>query len=80
MAIVIAVSALNAGFLFGDTELHIQRVESMVNAGFKERVSIDGKNKLTLTNGKSGVVRISDGVHTNPIASDKTAIASAKGD
>ncbi|MDR2194500.1 MAG: CsgG/HfaB family protein, partial [Treponema sp.] len=64
MAMVIAVSALNAGFLFGDTELHIQRVESKVNAGFKERVYIDGKSKLTLANGKSGVVRVADGVHT----------------
>ncbi|MDR1986268.1 MAG: CsgG/HfaB family protein [Treponema sp.] len=60
---VIAVSLLNAGFIFGDTEVHIQRVESKVNSGFKEWVYIDGKNRLTLTNGKSGVVRVPDGVH-----------------
>ncbi|MDR2393514.1 MAG: CsgG/HfaB family protein [Treponema sp.] len=60
---VIAVSVLNAGFVFGDTELHIQRMESKVNSGFKERVYIDGKNRLTLANGKSDVVRVPDGVH-----------------
>jgi hypothetical protein len=61
--LIIAVSALNAGFVFGDTELRIQRIESKVNSGFKERIYIDGKNRLTLTNGKSGVVTIPNGVH-----------------
>jgi hypothetical protein len=63
IALVIAVSALTGGFVWGDTEVHIQRMESKVNSGFKERVYIDGKNKLTLANGKSGVVRVPEGVH-----------------
>jgi hypothetical protein len=63
MALVIAVSVLNAGFVFGDTELQIKRVESKVNSGFKERIYIDGKNRLTLTNGKSGSVTVPNGVH-----------------
>jgi hypothetical protein len=63
MALVIAVSVLNAAFVFGDTELYIERMESKVNSGFKEWIYIDGKNRLTLANGKSGVVTVSDGVH-----------------
>ncbi|MDR2793456.1 MAG: CsgG/HfaB family protein [Treponema sp.] len=63
VALVIAGAVLNAGFAFGDTELRIQRVESKINSGFKERVYIDGKNRLTLTNGKSGVVTVPNGVH-----------------
>jgi hypothetical protein len=61
--LVIAVSVLNAGFVFGDTEIHIQRTESRVNSGFRERIYIDGKHKLTLTNGRSGSVTVPDGVH-----------------
>jgi hypothetical protein len=63
MVLLIAVSAWSAGFVYGDTEVHIERVESKINAGFKERIYIDGKNSLTLTNGKSGVIRVPDGMH-----------------
>jgi hypothetical protein len=64
IVVVIAVSALNAGFVFGDTELHIQRTESRINSGFRERIYIDGKHKLTLANGRSGSVTVPDGLHT----------------
>jgi hypothetical protein len=54
---------LGAAFAFGETQVQIQRVESRVNSGFRERIYIDGKNVLTLANGKSGVVTVSDGPH-----------------
>jgi hypothetical protein len=60
----ITVFALSAGVAFGDTELQIERVDSKVNSGFKERIFIDGKSKLTLANGKSGTITVSDGPHT----------------
>ncbi|MDR1466681.1 MAG: CsgG/HfaB family protein [Treponema sp.] len=63
MLLFIAASALSGGFVFADTELYIERNESKINSGFKERIYIDGKNRLTLANGKSGVVTIPDGVH-----------------
>jgi hypothetical protein len=63
MALIIAVSVLNVDFVFADTELYIERTESKVNSGFKERVYIDGKNRLTLANGKSGVVTVPNGTH-----------------
>jgi hypothetical protein len=61
--LVVVVFGLGAAFAFGDTQLQIARVESKVNAGFRERVYIDGKNVLTLANGKSGTVTVSDGPH-----------------
>jgi lysophospholipase L1-like esterase len=61
--LVVAVFALGAAFAFGDTQLQIARVESKVNAGFRERVYVDGKNVLTLANGRSGTVTVSDGPH-----------------
>jgi lysophospholipase L1-like esterase len=61
--LAIAVFMLGAGFAFGDTVLQIERVESKINSGFKERVYIDGKNRLTLANGKSDTVTVSDGPH-----------------
>ena len=63
VVLAVAVFTLNAAFAFGDTELHITRVESKVNSGFKERIYIDGKSKLTLANGSSGTVTVSDGPH-----------------
>jgi TolB-like protein len=47
-----------------DSEIIIQRTESKINAGFKERIYIDGKERLTLANGASGSIRIPDGEHT----------------
>jgi hypothetical protein len=64
MVLVIAISVSIVSFVFGDTELRIERVASKVNSGFKEWIYIDGTNRLTLTNGKSGVVSIPDGAHT----------------
>jgi hypothetical protein len=61
--LVNAVFALGVALAFGDTQLQIERLESRVNAGFRERVYIDGKNVLTLANGRSGTVTVSDGPH-----------------
>jgi hypothetical protein len=61
--LVNAVFILSAALAFGETQLQIERLESKVNSGFKERIYIDGKNVLTLANGKSGVVTVSDGLH-----------------
>jgi hypothetical protein len=58
-----AVFALGATLAFGDTQLQIERVESRVNSGFRERIYLDGKNVLTLANGRSGTVTVSDGPH-----------------
>jgi hypothetical protein len=55
--------ALSTALAFGDTQLQINRVTSKVNSGFRERIYIDGKNVLTLANGKSGSVTVSDGPH-----------------
>jgi hypothetical protein len=61
--LVLTIFALSAGIAFGDTILQIERVDSKVNSGFKERIYIDGKNKLTLANGASGTVTVADGTH-----------------
>ena len=61
--LAIALSALGGALAFGDTQLQVERVASRVNAGFRERVYIDGKNVLTLANGRSGTVTVSDGPH-----------------
>jgi hypothetical protein len=61
--ILLAVFALSAALGFGDTQLQIERRESRINSGFRERVYIDGRNVLTLANGRSGVVTVSDGPH-----------------
>jgi hypothetical protein len=52
-----------AAGIWADSEVSIQRADSKINAGFRERVYIDGKNVLTLGNGQSGTVRVADGNH-----------------
>jgi hypothetical protein len=49
---------------WADTEIAIHRAESKVNAGFKERVYIDGRQVLELGNGQSGTIRVGSGDHT----------------
>jgi hypothetical protein len=49
---------------FADTEVVVQRARSSINAGFRERIYIDGSQQLTLANGASGTVRVRDGEHT----------------
>jgi hypothetical protein len=61
--LVNAVFVLSAALAFGDTELHIERVASRVNSGFRERIYIDGKNAVTLANGRSDTVIVPDGPH-----------------
>jgi hypothetical protein len=57
------IFVLGAALAFADTQLQIERLESKINSGFRERIYIDGKNVLTLANGKSGVVTVSNGPH-----------------
>ena len=57
------VFVLGGALAFGETELQIERVSGRLNAGFRERVYIDGRNVLTLANGRSGTVTVSDGPH-----------------
>ncbi|GHV01754.1 hypothetical protein FACS189485_00690 [Spirochaetia bacterium] len=46
------------------TEILVQRANSSINSGFKERIYIDGKEVLTLTNGETGRIMVSNGNHT----------------
>jgi hypothetical protein len=47
----------------GDAEIIIERLEMPLNSGFKERIYIDGVQKLVLGNGESGKVIVSQGDH-----------------
>lgn len=61
---IVLFAALAAVMVFGaDTEITIQRADSKINAGFKARVYIDGRQALTLANGQSAKVRIAQGDH-----------------
>jgi hypothetical protein len=53
-----------AAGVFAEVEIVVQRASSSINAGFRERIYIDGKSVLTLANGVSGTVRVPDGDHT----------------
>jgi hypothetical protein len=53
-----------AGAFAQDVKISIRRAKSTVYAGFKERIYIDGKSKLSLSNGGSGEISISAGEHT----------------
>jgi hypothetical protein len=79
-----ALFVLGAALAFGDTQLQIERRESKINSGFRERIYIDGKNVLTLANGKSGTVTVSDGLHKiyaelYTMKTDETAFNAAGG-
>jgi predicted nucleic acid-binding protein len=62
--LILAVVASAHGILWADTTVYIQRAESTINSGFKERIYIDGRQSLVLTNGKNGAVTVSNGTHT----------------
>jgi hypothetical protein len=48
----------------GTVEITVRRAESRINQGFRERIYVDGKSRLTLTNGASGRIAVSRGEHT----------------
>jgi hypothetical protein len=54
----------SAAGAFAEVEIVVQRAQSTVNAGFRERIYVDGSAKLTLANGASGTIRVPDGDHT----------------
>jgi hypothetical protein len=45
------------------TEISVWRADSKVNAGFRERIYIDGREALALANGEAGRVTVSNGDH-----------------
>lgn len=47
-----------------ETEIIVQRAEMPVNAGFRERIYIDGVQSLVLTNGSQGKIIVPKGEHT----------------
>jgi hypothetical protein len=47
-----------------DTEITITRANSTIYSGFKERIYIDGRERLVLANGAAGKIIIPDGNHT----------------
>jgi hypothetical protein len=56
----------DAGRKAGDneSEIIIRRAEMPVNAGFRERIYIDGQQRLVLTNGGQGRIIVPNGNHT----------------
>lgn len=53
-----------AGAYGQNVTITVQRAKSQVYAGFKERIYIDGKSKLSLSNGGSGEISLPAGEHT----------------
>ncbi|MDR0683653.1 MAG: CsgG/HfaB family protein [Spirochaetaceae bacterium] len=47
-----------------NVEITVERADSKIYSGFKERIYVDGKSMLTLANGASGKISISAGEHT----------------
>jgi hypothetical protein len=47
-----------------ESEINVQRAESRINSGFRERIYINGRHILTLRNGESGKITVPDGEHT----------------
>jgi predicted nucleic acid-binding protein len=47
-----------------ESEILIRRSESPINAGFKERIYVDGVQKLVLANGDAGRIIVPNGNHT----------------
>jgi hypothetical protein len=60
----------------GETAVLVQRVEMPINAGFKERIYIDGREHLVLTNGSSGTIIVPNGEHT--ISADLYTLSTGK--
>jgi hypothetical protein len=71
-----AVMAQRSGAGSGQTEVIVQRTETSINAGFKERIYIDGKQQLVLTNGESGTIIVQNGDHT--ISADLSTLSTGK--
>ncbi|MDR2343018.1 MAG: CsgG/HfaB family protein [Spirochaetaceae bacterium] len=57
-------AGFTAGIFAQNAEITVERADSKVYSGFKERIYIDGKSRLTLANGASGKITIPAGEHT----------------
>ncbi|MDR1108576.1 MAG: CsgG/HfaB family protein [Spirochaetaceae bacterium] len=60
----------------GTSEITVQRAASRINQGFRERIYIDGRQQLTLTNGGSGKIVVPRGDHT--IHAELSSLTTAK--
>ena len=47
-----------------NVEITVERADSKIYSGFKERIYVDGKSRLTLNNGASGKISLPAGEHT----------------
>jgi hypothetical protein len=61
---VLLFAGLAANVFAQNVEITIERVNSRVYSGFRERIYIDGRSRLTLANGASGKISIPAGEHT----------------
>jgi hypothetical protein len=53
-----------AGLSAQNVEITVERADSRIYSGFRERIYIDGRSRLTLANGASGKISIPAGEHT----------------
>jgi hypothetical protein len=49
--------------VWSQTEISVWRADSKINAGFRERIYIDGMEALALANGEAGRITVSNGDH-----------------
>jgi hypothetical protein len=61
---VLFFAILTMGLFAQNAEITVERANSKVYSGFRERIYIDGKSILTLANGASGKFSIPPGEHT----------------
>jgi hypothetical protein len=57
-------AGFNAAVFAQNAEITVERTDSKIYSGFRERIYIDGKSRLTLANGASGKITIPAGEHT----------------
>jgi hypothetical protein len=64
LLVVPLFAILAAGLFAQNVEIRVERANSRIYSGFRERIYIDGRSIATLTNGASGKVSIPPGEHT----------------
>jgi hypothetical protein len=57
-------ASVGAGAFGQNAKITVRRADSKIYAGFRERIYVDGRAVLTLTNGASGEISVSSGEHT----------------
>jgi hypothetical protein len=61
---VLLFAGLAANVFAQNVDITVERANSRVYSGFRERIYIDGRSRLTLANGASGKISIPAGEHT----------------